>query len=230
MILRSHTCDASGARPRATATALAIAIIIVAAALSADAHAQPPPTPPVLLVATPDLSDPIFQQVVILLLPDNKSPLLAGVIINQPTTIPVKTLLPDAPARLGDVVAYFGGPVEMNDPIVVARMANAPAGATAISGDLSWIDDRAAVAAFLKGNPAPSTVRIYYGRAQWLPIQLRGEIQSGAWYVEPMDADAVFSTEPRKLWRAMVERGQLEETMVPHAGDGTPGALAALIR
>jgi len=165
-----------------------------------------------------------------MLLPDSKSPLLAGVIINQPTTIPVKTLLPDAPARLGDAVAYFGGPVEMNSPIVVARMATAPAGATAISGDLSWIDDRAAVTAFLKGNPAPNTVRIYYGRAQWLPIQLRGEIQSGAWYVEPMDADAVFSTEPRKLWRTMVERGQLEETMLPHTGDRTPGALAALIR
>ncbi|MHB8382606.1 MAG: YqgE/AlgH family protein [Candidatus Binataceae bacterium] len=170
---------------------------------------------PSLLVATPNLDDPVFQQSVILLLPGGVPPLIAGVIINQSTTIPVSALLPDAPQRLGDVVAYFGGPVEMNTPIVLTRTAAAPAGALAVAGDLYWMEDRASVAAFIKGNPAPDTVRIYYGRAQWLPIQLHGEIQTGAWYVEPVDAALVFSTDPKHLWRTLVERAQLQEAGLP---------------
>ena len=94
--------------------------------------------------------------------------------------------------------------------------------------DLYWIEDRASVAAFIKGNPAPDAIRVYYGRAQWLPLQLRGEIQNGAWYVEPVDAAAVFSTDPKQLWRTLVERGQLEEAeSSPIPGVAT---LAKLVR
>jgi putative transcriptional regulator len=201
--------------------------VLFAGALAAPVRAQTAPAAPSLLVATPDLSDPVFQQVVILLLPGGDSPLIAGVIINQPTTIPVRTLLPGAPERLADQVAYFGGPVEMNAPVVLARAAVAPAGATAVTGDLYWMGDLASVAAFVKGNPAPDTVRIYYGRAQWLPIQLRGEIQSGAWYVEPADPAAVFSANPKTLWRTLVERAQLQETDRGGGGENAPG-LASL--
>jgi len=219
-------------RTRRFARPLVLAIIwaaLLAAALAAPARAQTAPAVPSLLVATPGLSDPVFQQVVILLLPGGDSPLIAGVIINQPTTIPVRTLLPDAPDRLGDVVAYFGGPVEMNSPVVLARAAAAPAGATAVIGDLYWMGDLASVAAFVKGNPAPDTVRIFYGRAQWLPIQLRAEVRSGAWYVEPADPAVVFSANPKTLWRTLVERAQLQET--DRRGGVAPApTLAWLIR
>jgi putative transcriptional regulator len=198
-------------RARAMPWVAAVVIVLCACGFAAPAHAQPPLVVPSLLVATPELDDPVFAQSVILLLPGGEPPLMAGVIINQPTTIPISALLPDAPERLGDVTAYFGGPVEMNAPVVLARANTAPAGATAVAGDLYWIGDRASVAAFVKGNPAPDMTRVYYGRAQWLPLQLRGEIQNGAWYVEPTDASAVFSADPKQLWRTLVERGQLEE-------------------
>ena len=114
--------------------AAAVVIVLCAGGFAASAHAQPPLVVPSLLVSTPDLDDPVFAQSVILLLPGGEPPLMAGVIINQPTTIPISALLPDAPERLGDVTAYFGGPVEMNAPVVLARAATAPAGATAIAG------------------------------------------------------------------------------------------------
>jgi putative transcriptional regulator len=216
-------------RTRTMPWAAAVVIVLCAGGFAAaPAHAQPPLVVPSLLVSTPDLDDPVFAQSVILLLPGGEPPLMAGVIINQPTTIPISALLPDAPERLGDVTAYFGGPVEMNAPVVLARAATAPAGATAIADDLYWIEDRASVAAFIKGNPAPDAIRVYYGRAQWLPLQLRGEIQNGAWYVEPVDAAAVFSADPKQLWRTLVERGQLEEAeSSPISGVAT---LAKLVR
>ena len=55
-------------------------------------------------------------------------------------------------------------------------------------------------------------MRIFLGRAQWLPEQLHYEIMEGAWYVMPADADQVFSSDPTHLWRKLVERGQLQET------------------
>ena len=217
---------------RAVSSPAALIFILCAFLFAVPVHAQPPLTVPSLLVATPDLDDPVFAQAVILLLPGGEPPLMAGVIINQPTTIPVSALLPDAPQRLGDVTAFFGGPVEMNTPVVLARASAAPAGATAVAGDLYWIDDHASVAAFIRGNPAPDTTRVYYGRAQWLPIQLRGEIQSGAWYVEPVDASAIFSADPKHLWRTLVERAQLEEAELRDGDRGNAGAaaLAKLVR
>ncbi len=210
----------------------AVIIVLCADGFAAPAHAQPPLVVPSLLVATPELDDPVFAQSVILLLPGGEPPLMAGVIINQPTTIPISALLPDTPQRLGDVTAYFGGPVEMNAPVVLARATTAPAGATAVVGDLYWIGDRASVTAFIKGNPAPDSMHVYYGRAQWLPLQLRGEIQNGAWYVEPVDASAVFSADPKQLWRILVERGQLEEAGSRDGRGRNTGAatLAQLVR
>ncbi len=211
--------------PRAWLAIMFVAILCAASA--APARAQVEAKPPVMLVATPNLGDPIFEQTVILLLPGNPAPLVAGVIINQPTTIPVKTLLPDARGRIGDMVADFGGPVDINAPVLLARASSAPAGATLVAGDLYWMDSSAAVEGFIKRNPDPGTLRVYYGRAQWLPRQLRGEIQSGSWYVEPVDTSAVFSANPKTLWRKMVERAQLEETNSSSAG---ASALAALMR
>lgn len=209
----------------------AVVVVLCACGVGAPAHAQPPLVVPSLLVATPELDDPVFAQSVILLLPGGEPPLMAGVIINQPTTIPISALLPDAPERLGNVTAYFGGPVEMNAPVVLARANTAPAGATAVAGDLYWIGDRASVAAFIKGNTAPDSMRVYYGRAQWLPQQLRGEIQNGAWYVEPADASAVFSADPKQLWRTLVERGQLEEAgLRDERGRNATTTLAKLVR
>ncbi|MFZ0658422.1 MAG: YqgE/AlgH family protein [Candidatus Binataceae bacterium] len=229
MFPRSQYSSEIAVRVRAISSSAALIMLLAlcACVFAVSAHAQPALAVPSLLVATPDLDDPVFAQAVILLLPGGAPPLMAGVIINQPTTIPVSALLPDAPQRLGDVIAYFGGPVDMNTPVVLARAAAAPAGATAVAGDLYWMDDRASVAAFVKGNPAPDTMRVYYGRAQWLPLQLRGEIQSGAWYVEPVDASAIFSADPKHLWRMLVEHAQLEEAGL--SGGRGQGAGAAML-
>ncbi|MGH7778983.1 MAG: YqgE/AlgH family protein [Candidatus Binataceae bacterium] len=224
---KSSDTNGPGARRLRPAIINILCAAFFAGAFAAPVYAQQQPTAPSLLVATPDLDDPVFRQVVILLLPGAEPPLMAGVIINQPTTIPIKTLLPNAPARIGDVVAYFGGPVEMDTPVMLLRAAAAPPGAIQVTADLYWMGDLASVKAFTKSNPAPDTVRLYYGRAQWLPIQLRGEVQSGAWYVEPVDPSAVFSANPKTLWRTLVERAQLQETRNQTKLRGGSGARAA---
>ena len=50
------------------------------------------------LVAVPDLPDPTFQQTVILMLPPTQMPLVAGIIVNKPTNIPLRSCSP-APWR-----------------------------------------------------------------------------------------------------------------------------------
>lgn len=214
---------------RAMPSIAALAMILCSLVCARPVRAQTPLTVPSLLVSTPDLNDPVFAQSVILLLPGGEPPLMAGVIINQPTTIPISALLPDAPPRLGDVTAYFGGPVEMHTPVVLMRASAVPPGAIAVAEDLYWMDDRASVAAFIKGNPAPDTIRVYYGRAQWLPLQLRAEIQAGAWYVQPIDTSEIFSADPKHLWRTLVERGQLEEAG-SHGGRGREPGAATLVK
>ncbi len=190
-----------------------LAILLIACACGPLA-AQTAPTPPVLLVATPDLGDPIFEETVILLLPGNKPPLVAGVILNRPTTIHVKTLIPHTDGQLGAAVAYFGGPVELNSVVILAKARSAPDGATPVTGKLYWMEDQATIMSFIKHDPMPKDVRICLGRAQWLPDQLVGEIQQGSWYVQPADPATILGADPKTMWSTLVERGQMQETLL----------------
>lgn len=165
---------------------------------------------PYFLVATADLGDPIFQRSVILMLPPpaEPNPIVAGLIINKPTSIPLRKLFPKASAVKGQT-AYFGGPVRLNEASLLIR-GPAPSGRTThlidgiyLTTNLSSITNEIGAARSLKN------LRFLIGRAQWTRDQLHHEIMEGAWYVAPPDANMVFSTNPGGIWHTLVERAQL---------------------
>ncbi len=83
---------------------------------------------PYFLVATPQMGDPIFGASVIMMIPTIDAPLLAGVIINKPTTTSPQEVFPHFPAlKNGPNSAYFGGPVDNGQAIVALRTSHPPA-------------------------------------------------------------------------------------------------------
>jgi putative transcriptional regulator len=179
-----------------------------------------------LLVATREMPDPTFAHSVILMLPPVQVPILVvGLIVNRPTTIPVKVLFPDAAALSKDrETAYFGGPVEPTDPSMVVRAVSAPAGATAVFGDIYAIFEHDAVAQVLKTPAAVQDLRVIVGRSQWSRNQLRAEVMEGSWYVMPADAAMLFGADPMRVWRELVDRASLQETAIERPTE--PIALA----
>jgi putative transcriptional regulator len=169
--------------------------------------------PPYFLVATPEMSDPVFRNSVIMMVPTIQPPLAAGVIINEPTGTTAHEVFPHFPALKDDSsTAYFGGPIDDGTPTIAVRAAHAPEKASKIVDDVYVTTDAAVIAQALKDHAGPADLRIFLGRAQWGPDQLHYEILEGAWYVVPANADQIFSVDPAHLWRKLVERSQLQET------------------
>jgi putative transcriptional regulator len=187
-------------------SALMVTSTRTAISLAADAK-------PYFLVASPEMRDPVFRNSVIMMVPTSQAPLIAGVIINEPTGTTAQEVFPHFPALKDDPSsAYFGGPVDNGQPILALRTSHPPANTTQIVDDVYVSTDADTIGQILRDQARPDHLRIFLGRAQWAKDQLHYEIMEGAWYVMPADADQIFSADPAHLWHKLAERGQLQET------------------
>ncbi|TEX51250.1 MAG: hypothetical protein B7C55_06640 [Actinomycetales bacterium mxb001] len=164
------------------------------------------PEPGRLLVAAPSLDDP-FHHAVILILEHDESGTL-GVVLNQPTTLDVGTVLPAWRDYLtGTPILFQGGPVALDSALGLAASAaqGEPPGFRRVCGPLGIIDldtppDELA--------PQLNALRIFAGYAGWSPDQLDGELEEGSWAVVDV-ADPVldaFPSDREDLWRAVLLR------------------------
>jgi putative transcriptional regulator len=191
-------------------------VLAGASLVSARLFAAPAPaitSLPYFLVATPDLPDPIFQQAVILVLPSaSETPLVAGFIINKPTSITVGDVFRevDGLQHPGER-AYFGGPVNYTAPVLLMRGDHPTSGATRLASHLYAAAGLGAIAAVLTKSHPPGDQRLILGCAQWSRDQLHGEILQGAWEILPANLDLIFSPEPAKLWPKLVQQSHLRQ-------------------
>lgn len=159
-----------------------------------------------LLVARSRLADPSFHRTVVLLL-DHGDDGAFGVVLNRPVPVDVDVVLPawqDAVAE--PAVLFQGGPVGLDGAIGVAV---APVGAALPStvdrmvGPFGLVDldsDPAVLAGRVTG------VRVFAGHSGWGAGQLEEEIEEGAWFVVPAEADDAMTSEPDDLWRRVLRR------------------------
>ena len=189
-------------------------MLAILATIARDAYAADL-TSPSFLVATRDMQDPMFRQTVILMLPSQESPLIAGVIINRPSNVRVRQMFPQA-RQLGSMqdTVYIGGPVETGEVSLIFRAAKAQKSATQVFNDVYVCTDHDAIADILKDSQI-TDLRVIAGRAQWLRDQLHGEMFESAWYIVPATPGLVFG-DPKSLWSTLVKGGEMQEV------DATP--------
>jgi len=163
------------------------------------------------LVARRDLSDPLFEKSVVLMLPIKGTPLLVGLIVNRPTRVPLHDLFADSPAlQKRDATAYFGGPVgvDVGALSAVFRSATPPKDATLVFGDVFVSFDHSTIASLVGNFQQASTLRVFLGRAQWAPKQLENEMAEGGWYSVGSSADPIFSKLPEDAWLTLLDRAE----------------------
>lgn len=198
---------------------LAACAMLAAATASSAEEGWPRTLTPYFLVATRSMGDPMFQHSVILMIPSAETQLLAGVILNKATAVPVHALFPNETAlKDKSEIAYFGGPVEPSLPVLIFRAPKGSGGSVHVFADIYASVDPVGVAELLKGQA--SVHRVILGRAQWLRDQLHAEVAEGSWYMIPARPELVFS-DPSSLWRDLVQEGELQE-----AGRGNPISFA----
>jgi len=181
------------------------AAMAVAESRSADAKSF-------FLVASRDMADPVFQKTVIVMLPQDEPPLVAGVIINRPTDVTLGKLLkqPVAPEQRNQRV-YFGGPVDLTSPLLLIRTRSQPKPSVHLWSDVYAIDDPDSIGDVLKDSRPDSDKRLFLGRAQWAQEQLRGELLEGAWSVVPLRSDLIFERDSAKIWASLMQHEHVRE-------------------
>jgi putative transcriptional regulator len=158
-----------------------------------------------LLIAAPTMADPNFERTIVLVLDSGASGAL-GVVLNRPSQLEVADVLePWADLVAGPKVLFQGGPVETDAALAVATVADddEPIGWRRVFGSTGLVDLDAPVEIMAT---AVSDLRIFAGYAGWGAGQLEAEIEEGAWYVVPAEAQDAFLADPEQLWSRVLRR------------------------
>ncbi len=160
------------------------------------------------LVAAPALRDPNFCRTVVLVIDHRVSGTL-GVVLNRPSDVPVREVLPLwGPHATVPQALYVGGPMEQRAALCVAAL---PAGLDAahttgvikVRGSLALVSldaDPDLVAPRLRG------LRVFAGYAGWDQGQLAAEMERGDWVVVPALPDDVLAPPGTDLWGRTLRR------------------------
>ena len=159
-----------------------------------------------LLVASRDVTDPLFAKSVILLVQyDAKGAF--GLMLNRQSKVPVSKILEEDSAAASDPNPIFvGGPVSLGTVFALARAKSKPEGAAPVVGDIFFISTKTALDGALTHGPTPPTLRLYAGYCGWGAGQLDGEVLRGSWYIFSRSEDLAFDAKPETLWVRLIRK------------------------
>jgi putative transcriptional regulator len=159
-----------------------------------------------VLVAKPELRDPVYGRTVLVVTPFGMDQHL-GFIVNRPTRVMLGKMFPQhAPSQKVLDPVFLGGPMESGAMFALVARADCPGGGCIeMMPGLFAAFDRGTVDRIIEANP--DDVRFVAGLVVWRPGELNYEIEQGAWYVLRSDATLAVR-EPEGLWEELVLRAQ----------------------
>jgi putative transcriptional regulator len=156
------------------------------------------------LIASKKLGSPYFRHSVVLLIKHDKEGTI-GIVVNQPTLLSLSSMSPKLLHGDDTDALYYGGPVQH-------MLFSMLVGSDSEGLDRAYVLDHVYHVAGVRdimslipklGND--DTVRVYAGYAGWGPGQLDNEIARGGWHVAPGDPAVIFSAEPEKIWKHLID-------------------------
>lgn len=166
-----------------------------------------------LLVASPEMGDPNFEQTVVLMLEDGEEGSL-GVVINRPygsapTAELLRRLGVDPGDAKGETELYYGGPVQPEIGMVVHGTDYTLPSTRRVVPGIAVTSDPKVLADIAQGKGPHQTIAAL-GYAGWAPGQLARELAQGAWFTLPADPALVFTSDRAQLWRTAYARRGVE--------------------
>lgn len=158
-----------------------------------------------LLVAAPALSGSTFERAVILMLSHDDDGAL-GVMVNKPTEVPVRDVLPNWTSVVSSPdVVFRGGPVSLDSALGLVSIGSyeEPLGVRRVRDHLGVVDLDTPIEVV---QSAVAAMRVFAGYAGWSPNQVEGEIDEGSWYVVDSEPGDAFQFEADDLWRDVLRR------------------------
>lgn len=153
------------------------------------------------LVASRKLRDPRFMETVILLI-HHDSDGTVGLVVNLPTATKLSDVVPEVKEQPGkEHFTYIGGPVGINQVLLLIRSRNKPEGCQWVFDDVYVTASRSVFEQLIKGPSVEATFRAYAGYAGWGAGQLEQEVFRGDWQITGADAEVIFKKPATKIWQ-----------------------------
>jgi len=191
------------------ARALFVALVLFAAApVRAQDLSQP-----MILVATPELADPIYARTVLVVSPLGGGEHI-GFIVNRPTELTLGKMFPDdaASQKVREPV-YLGGPIRPELVFALVERATSPGGKSlAVMPGLYAAIEQKTVDSIIRGQPGDA--RFVAGFVAWQAGELEDELKAGAWYALGADAHLVLDNPAPGLWQELVRRSQMSANAI----------------
>jgi putative transcriptional regulator len=202
---------------RASLAWLAAAVFVFGSAAPAAAQSLATGS---LLVASPELSDPMFARSVVLVLRHDDQGTL-GVVLNRPTNLVPATIFPELGAGIGSYEGHLfrGGPIAPTRLLYIVRgLAAATVNGPEVVEKVFLSIDDASLPDMTRLADGTNDLRLYAGHAAWVPGQLQSEINAGGWEVLPATPEIVFHSDPGRLWTELEGRGTSGRDVVAALG------------
>jgi putative transcriptional regulator len=188
--------------------AVAFAVLLGWSALAAAADLSRP----VILVAKPELRDPLYGATILVVTPlagDQH----VGFIVNRSTGIKLGSLFPeDGPAQKVADPVYLGGPYGSQSIFALVERPDSPGGKSfELMPGLFAALDGAVVDRIIQSEPEHA--KFVAGLVAWQPGELDSEVEEGAWFVLEPDASLVMR-KPDGLWEELVRRSQESDNTI----------------
>ena len=162
-----------------------------------------------LLIASPDMRDPRFQQTVLVMVRHDRDGAMA-IVINRPIgEQPLARLLEaigeKAAGATGAVPVFQGGPVQLELGFVLhsADYRRTETHDIAAGIALTTIPE---IFRDIAAKAGPNKSLIAFGYAGWAPGQLEAELARNAWHTAPTDPKLVFDEDRDKIWDLAMAR------------------------
>lgn len=159
---------------------------------------------PVILVAKPNLQDPLYGGSVLVVAPLGGGQHI-GFIVNRPTDLTLGKIFPDhAPSQKIVDPVYHGGPVEPGLIFALVQRSTNPGGNSLEMMPGLYVAFEADVVDRII-EEEPEHARFMAGFVAWRPGELRSEVKLGAW--DLLEAEpSLMMLRPEGLWEELGRR------------------------
>jgi putative transcriptional regulator len=161
----------------------------------------------VILVATPQLQDPLFSATILIARPLEDGG-YAGFILNKPMRLTLGDAFPDdEPSKKVQGPLFLGGPVSSNVLFALVKRVDSPGrGSVRMTEDLFLATTSETIDTIIRKEP--DHARFFIGAVLWRPGQLQDELKRGVWYVLDADSDTALDKDTARLWERLVKRSE----------------------
>ena len=158
-----------------------------------------------LLISEPLLPDPNFERTVVLLCENNDEGSV-GFVLNKPSVLQFEEAVEGISGFSAPL--YVGGPVQQDTLHFIYRGEFELEGTVGVTSEIGWGGNFEQLMTMINnGLVDEKNFRFFVGYSGWAPGQLEDELKQKSWIVvNNANASHVFDTEPRELWKKLLEQ------------------------